>query len=603
MLTNTWRRWMRRNSPGRPAVGPRLRVEALEGRDVPSTVMYGGSVSAASQTYNHPTAAGTALSGQTVPFQAMAFRVSLDDTYTLTDSSNSFSAPGAGDGFFALYETSFNPANPLANLVQANAGAAGLPQITQELAPGSTYFLVTSPAMSGSTGTFIDQFSNPNTSTYTFSTHAMPAVDSPILTAVSGAGATLGGVVEGDGGTAVTARGVVYSVNSTNGAPTIGGAGVTNVTVGSGTGTFTTSVTGLALGTSYAFRAYATNAVGTYYTSPVTTFIANAPPIIGGMISTPQNINDTGSVQPFILATVTDPDSPPQSETATVMYTGANGTFTGLGGFTGSAGDYTMTGSAAAVQAALRGLTFVPTLHQTTPGKTITTNFTVSVHDGYATATNSQTTVVATATTAAPAVTVAGVQVNDGSAQRSEVDSLTVTFSGPVTFAGGANNVAAAFQLLHVTDGQLVTLDPSVSINAQSQTVVTLSFEGPETDPVSSLNGGTASLADGRYTLTILSSAVTGNGVALNGGGPNGNYVSPTDTLGGGPGELHLYRLFGDANGDGIVDQLDLGIFRTTFNAVAGESNYLWYLDADGGGAVDQTALGQLRGRFNTNVF
>ena len=38
-------------------------------------------------------------------------------------------------------------------------------------------------------------------------------------------------------------------------------------------------------------------------------------------------------------------------------------------------------------------------------------------------------------------------------------------------------------------------------------------------------------------------------------------YTSPTDTQGGGMGQLGLYRLFGDANGDGTVDQLDEATF------------------------------------------
>jgi hypothetical protein len=66
---------------------------------------------------------------------------------------------------------------------------------------------------------------------------------------------------------------------------------------------------------------------------------------------------------------------------------------------------------------------------------------------------------------------------------------------------------------------------------------------------------------------------------------------------------LHLYRLFGDANGDGIVDQTDLGQFRSAFNAGIGNPLYLSYLDADNGGAVDQLALGQFRSRFNSSVF
>jgi hypothetical protein len=199
------------------------------------------------------------------------------------------------------------------------------------------------------------------------------------------------------------------------------------------------------------------------------------------------------------------------------------------------------------------------------------------------------------------------VAVNDGSAQRSEVRSITVTFSGPVSFAGGNANAASAFQLNHVQTGNNVGLASSVSTDGQGRTVVALTFSGTETDPVSMQHNGAASLSDGRYTLTILSASVTGaDGQTLDGdanGSAGGNYVSPADTLGGGPGQLGLYRLFGDATGNGVVDQLDLGQFRNTFNASSSNPAYLAYLDADNSGAIDQTDLGQFRVRFNANVY
>jgi hypothetical protein len=204
-------------------------------------------------------------------------------------------------------------------------------------------------------------------------------------------------------------------------------------------------------------------------------------------------------------------------------------------------------------------------------------------------------------------ITVASVQVGGGSVQQSEVRSLTVTFSGPVSFAGGDLNAAAAFELTHVQTGNDVGLGAAVSTNAFGQTVVTLTFSGTETDTVSGLNGGQLSLADGRYTLSIRGVSIDdANGGALDGdndGSAGGNYISPADTLGGGPGQLRLYRLFGDVNGDGIVDQLDLGQFRNSFNAGTGNSAYLAFLDADNSGAVDQVDLGQFRSRFNVNVF
>jgi autotransporter-associated beta strand protein len=206
--------------------------------------------------------------------------------------------------------------------------------------------------------------------------------------------------------------------------------------------------------------------------------------------------------------------------------------------------------------------------------------------------------------------TVGSVQINDGSVQRSEVRSITVTFTEPVTFAGSGTvnqNAAAAFQLQHVQDATNVTLSAIVSTDSQNRTIVTLTFSGSETDPVSVLNNGVASLADGRYALTILSAKVTGaNGLALDGdsdGIAGGDYVSPPDVQGGGPGQLQLYRLFGDATGDGLVDPQDLGQFRTTYNASVGGSAYLAYLDSDNSGVVGPEDLGQFRSHFNATVF
>ena len=102
---------------------------------------------------------------------------------------------------------------------------------------------------------------------------AKPPAPTASTTAASSIGttsATLGGTATADaGGEAITARGVVYS--TTNTTPTIGGAGVTNVTIGSGAGSFSQSVTSLTAGTLHYFRAYATNAGGTGY-GTVSTF-------------------------------------------------------------------------------------------------------------------------------------------------------------------------------------------------------------------------------------------------------------------------------------------------------------------------------------------
>jgi hypothetical protein len=216
--------------------------------------------------------------------------------------------------------------------------------------------------------------------------------------------------------------------------------------------------------------------------------------------------------------------------------------------------------------------------------------------------------VVLTRASSAPP-TVANVQVNDGSVQRSEVRSIAVTFSSAVTFAGGNAAAAAAFQLQHVQTSTNVDLTAIVSTNGTGQTVVTLTFAGTETDAFSVQGNANPvagpSLADGRYTLTIDGTKVTGaNGTMLDGAG-NGTagstYTSPTDTFGGNG--LKLYRLYGDATGDGVDDSTDLGQVRSTFNANNTQANYLQYLDANNDGVFDSTDLGQFRVRFNANVF
>lgn len=71
--------------------------------------------------------------------------------------------------------------------------------------------------------------------------------------------ATSGGNITSDGGAAVTARGVCWATTAN---PTITSPHTTD---GSGTGTFTSNITGLSSNTVYHVRAYATNSAGTWY--------------------------------------------------------------------------------------------------------------------------------------------------------------------------------------------------------------------------------------------------------------------------------------------------------------------------------------------------
>ena len=87
----------------------------------------------------------------------------------------------------------------------------------------------------------------------------LATVTTASVTAITALTATSGGTVTSDGGLAVIARGVCWSI-STN--PTIAGDKTVN---GTGTGTFTSYLHGLLSGTTYYVRAYATNGAGTAY--------------------------------------------------------------------------------------------------------------------------------------------------------------------------------------------------------------------------------------------------------------------------------------------------------------------------------------------------
>ena len=102
-----------------------------------------------------------------------------------------------------------------------------------------------------------------------------PTVTSPTIANVTSTSATLGGDATSDGGATITTCGVVYALTSTNANPQIGGTGVTNLPTSGTTGVFTVNASSLTPGATYSFEAYATNSVGTSYTS-VSTFTTGA---------------------------------------------------------------------------------------------------------------------------------------------------------------------------------------------------------------------------------------------------------------------------------------------------------------------------------------
>ena len=94
----------------------------------------------------------------------------------------------------------------------------------------------------------------------TVKTVSGPKLSTTSVTEVSAIGAKSGGNITSDGGSPITARGVVWSTET---APTI--ALATKTSDGTGTGTFQSTVTGLAGNTKYYVRAYANTSSETSY--------------------------------------------------------------------------------------------------------------------------------------------------------------------------------------------------------------------------------------------------------------------------------------------------------------------------------------------------
>jgi len=138
------------------------------------------------------------------------------------------------------------------------------------------------------------------------------------VSGVNMTGAVSGGQITNDGGSAITTRGVCWSASEH---PTIADNKTED---GTGTGSFSSSMTGLSPGTTYYVRAYATNASGTYYgeelsftttsqsatlpelTTSVVTSITDISAVSGGNIT-----NDGGSsvtIRGVCWSTSHDPD-------------------------------------------------------------------------------------------------------------------------------------------------------------------------------------------------------------------------------------------------------------------------------------------------------
>ena len=158
-------------------------------------------------------------------------------------------------------------------------------------------------------------------------------------------------------------------------------------------------------------------------------------------------------------------------------------------------------------------------------------------------------------------------QVGNGAAQRSMVKSLTLGFSEPVS-------VASAISLLLHAGGAVPNVTVTLGNPLLDQMTYVLSFTG------TAVIG--ESLPDGIYDL--VTSALLTSDIA-------GNLMAADDTR-------TFHRLFGDSDGNKVVNSLDYSLLRATYNRRSTDPAFDSRLDFDGNGVVNALDLANFRSRY-----
>ena len=232
--------------------------------------------------------------------------------------SGSFTLTVNGSGFQSDSIVNWNGVPLATTNVTFTQIQATVPASFLAVAYGSVTITVVNPTTnSGTTGSKVFYLDAPGATA--------PTLTNPTATSITTNSATLGGTVA-DNGALIQKRGILYALTAINGNPTIGGTGVIEVDdAAATTGSFTETVTGLTPGTGYSYVAFATNHVGTAYSSPVSLYPAFLSAVLAGGDLTITDTNPTAFADNFTV-TVSGADLVISDTTQLFMSTPAGGT-------------------------------------------------------------------------------------------------------------------------------------------------------------------------------------------------------------------------------------------------------------------------------------
>jgi len=174
------------------------------------------------------------------------------------------------------------------------------------------------------------------------------------------------------------------------------------------------------------------------------------------------------------------------------------------------------------------------------------------------------------------------VAINDGSAQRSAVDSITLTFDGLVDIEPDAILVVQRGDIDTAT-GTSVASSFTTSTSG-GKTAVKVTFD-------SLTRNGAGDLVDGNYQITVDHQKVLLDGLQMTEDFTFGDQESDG-----------FYTFFGDSAGDRNVNVFDLLAFRQSYRAISSDSNYEPSMDFEANEVINVFDLLQFRIRYRQTL-